>query len=311
MKYIVTGGAGFIGSHIVEKLLDENNEVICIDNFSTGKIENISHHTANPKCTIVDCDILSLDECSHYFSGVDGIFHEAAIPSVSRSVKNPLPSTKVNILGSVQVLFLAVKHDIKKVVLASSSSVYGDTKILPKTENMKLGPKSPYAVSKYAVEEYARVFQDIYGLKTVALRYFNVFGPRQDPKSEYAAVIPRFITGVLQSNPLIIYGDGTQTRDFTYVADVVSANIQAMQSDATGVFNVACNRQTSLLTLANEIMTLCENKVPITFDPPREGDIHDSLADITAANENFRYKPKYSLQEGLKETINYYQKIMG
>jgi len=215
-------------------------------------------------------------------------------------------TNEVNVGGTLNVLVAARDGGVRKVVYASSSSVYGDTPTLPKVEGMKPNPKSPYAVSKLAGEYYCRVFSEVYGIKTVALRYFNVFGPRQDPESQYAAVIPRFITRILSGQPPIIYGDGTQTRDFTYVKDVVQANVKAMESNAEGVFNVAYNQRISLLSLVDIIAGETGVKVNPVFEPPRPGDIHDSQADISAAQKAFGYAPEYTVRSGLKETIAWY-----
>ena len=237
---------------------------------------------------------------------MEGVVQQAAIPSVPRSIKNPVATNEVNVHGTLQVLVAAKDSGVKKVVYASSSSVYGDTPALPKVEGMTPNPKSPYAVSKVAGEYYCRVFSEVYGIKTVALRYFNVFGPRQDPESQYAAVIPRFITRTLAGQPPVIYGDGTQTRDFTYVKDVVQANVKAMESDAQGVFNVAYNQRISLLSLVDIIAEETRMKVNPVFEPPRPGDIHDSQADISAAQKAFGYPPEYTVRSGLKETIAWY-----
>ena len=251
--------------------------------------------------------ITDLSLLKKLFEGADGVFHEAAITSVPRSVKDPLPTNEVNITGTLNVLLAAKEAGVRKVVFASSSSVYGDTPVLPKTESMTPSPLSPYGVSKLTGEQYCRVFSDLYGLETVALRYFNVFGPRQDPKSGYSAVIPKFITRILKHESPIIYGDGEQTRDFTYVQDVVQANIRAMRSSARGIFNVAYCQQISLNSLASLIMEITGITVPILYEPPRPGDILDSLADIRAAEHELGYAPDYSVKTGLEETITWYQ----
>lgn len=302
MKYIITGGAGFIGSHIAECLAPKH-EVIVIDNLFSGKMENISSLPIKfEKGSITDLSFLK-----RIFEGVDGIFHQAAITSVPRSVKDPLPTNEVNISGTLNVLLAAKEMNVRKVVFASSSSVYGDTPVLPKTETMTPNPLSPYGISKLTGEQYCRVFSELYGLQTVALRYFNVFGPRQDPKSEYSAVIPKFITRILKNESPTIYGDGEQTRDFTFVKDVVQANIKAMESNAQGIFNVAYCKRISLNDLASLIMEITGNTVPILYDPPRAGDIRDSLADIQNAEKQLRYKPDYTVKTGLQETVQWYQ----
>jgi UDP-glucose 4-epimerase len=241
---------------------------------------------------------------------VDGIFHEAAIASVARSVNNPVATNETNVTGTLNVLMAARDAGVKKIVYASSSSVYGDTPTLPKTESMCPCPKSPYAVSKHAGEEYLRVFSELYGLKTLSLRYFNVFGPRQDPQSDYAAVIPKFITRILARQRPVIYGDGTQTRDFTYVKDVAEANVKAMESSAEGVYNIAYGQQIDLNSLADLIMSITGIMTTPIYEPPRPGDIHDSLADSSRARDMFGYNPRYTVKTGLQETIQWYQDRM-
>ena len=304
MKYIVTGGAGFIGSHITEALVGKH-EVIVVDDLFSGKTHNLAEFQDSIqfiKGTITDLPLMR-DICE----GADGIFHEAAIASVPRSIKNPITTNEANINGTLNVLVAAKDGGVKKVVFASSSSVYGDTPTLPKREDMEPHPLSPYAVSKLAGEQYLRVFSEIYGIQTVSLRYFNVFGPRQDPQSEYAAVVPKFITKIQNHQSPTIFGDGTQTRDFTYVKDVVQANIRAMESTAQGVFNIAYCQRIDLNMLAKTIMEITGIPVPIIYEPPRKGDIRDSLADITRAKSGFNYAPEYTVKTGLMETIQWYQ----
>ncbi len=305
MKVVVTGGAGFIGSNLAEELL-KKHEVTVIDNLSTGRIENL--HRILDKINFIEGSITDLDLLKEAFSGSYGVFHQAAIPSVQRSVDNPLATNEANVEGTLKVLVAARDCKVQKVVFASSSSAYGDTPTLPKKEDMKPSPKSPYAISKLAGEYYCRVFSEVYGLKTTCLRYFNVYGPRQDPKSEYAAVIPRFITRVLSNSPPVIYGDGNQTRDFTFVKDVAKANILAMHSSAEGVFNIACGRRMSLNELAGKIMQITGIKLDPIYDAPRQGDVRDSLADISAARKEFGYEPDFDLDCGLEETIKWFGK---
>lgn len=302
MKYVITGGAGFIGSHIAEKL-SKNHEVIIVDNLFSGKKTNIESLPVELK----EGSITDLSFLMEVFEGVDGVFHQAAITSVPRSVKSPLPTHEVNCTGTLNVLLAARDCGVKKVVCASSSSVYGDTPVLPKIETMIPCPLSPYGISKLTGEHYARVFSELYGLQTVSLRYFNVFGPRQDPQSEYAAVIPKFITRILRKESPVIYGDGTQTRDFTFVKDVVQANIRAMESSAEGIFNIAYQDRIDLNTLAAMIMDIIGILVPIMYGLPRPGDIHDSLADVRKAKESFGYKPKYTVRTGIEETIEWFR----
>ncbi|MFA4826202.1 MAG: SDR family oxidoreductase [Methanoregula sp.] len=310
MKYLVTGGAGFIGSHITDNLLACGHEVIILDNFFSGRKENISHLEDNSKIHIINGSITDPATLKTACESVDGIFHEAAIASVARSVNNPVATNEANISGTLNVLVAARDAGVKKVLFASSSSVYGDTPTLPKRESMCPSPKSPYAVSKHAGEEYLRVFSELYGLKTLSFRYFNVFGPRQDPKSDYAAVIPKFITRILAHERPIIYGDGTQTRDFTYVKDVAAANVRAMESSAEGVCNIAYGQQIDLNSLANMIMNLTGIETSPVYEPARPGDIHDSLADSTRAREAFGYSPAYTVKTGLQETVQWYKDRM-
>jgi len=308
MKYIITGGAGFIGSHIADALASRGDEVIILDNLFSGRMENIRHLLDSRKVTFVQGSITDPDLLEKTFLGADGIFHEAAITSVPRSVKDPAASNEANVTGTLQVLVAAQKCGVGKILYASSSSVYGDTPVLPKREDMVPNPKSPYAVSKLTGEYYLKVFQDLYGIETVSLRYFNVFGPRQDPNSEYSAVIPKFITKVLRRESPVIYGDGSQTRDFTYVRDVVQANLRAMDGSAQGIFNVACGNRISLTDLARTIMGIIGEDLSLKFDPPRPGDIHDSLADSSKAQKAFGYAPEYTVKTGLAETIQWYQR---
>lgn len=307
MRFVVTGGAGFIGSHIAEALANRGDEVVIVDNLFSGKLENIRHLTDRPTVTFIHGSIDDPSLLQNVCTNADGIFHEAAITSVPRSVKDPLASNEANITGTLNVLFAAQKCGVKKIVYASSSSVYGDTPTLPKEEEMIPNPKSPYAVTKLTGEYYLKVFYDLYGMDTVSLRYFNVFGPRQDPHSEYSAVIPKFITKILNHKSPVIYGDGSQTRDFTYVKDVVQANIRAMDRSAQGIFNVAYGDRISLLELAHLIMENLGEERQILFEPSRSGDIHDSLAAIAAAQNAFGYAPQYTVKTGLKETIRWYQ----
>jgi UDP-glucose 4-epimerase len=308
MKYIVTGGAGFIGSHIVEELVKQQHEVVIFDNLFSGKIENIQPFLKKKNVTFMQGSITDLSLLKKICKGVDGIFHEGAIASVPRSIANPLATNEANVTGTLNVLIAARDCGVRKVLFASSSSVYGNTPTLPKREDMTPNPLSPYAVSKLTGEYYLKVFSELYGFRTLSLRYFNVFGPRQDPKSEYAAVIPRFITKILGHESPTIFGDGKQTRDFTYVKDVVQANIRAMESDAQGVFNVAYCKRIDLNELASLIMEITGITIPVVYEPSRTGDVRDSLADITRAQEAFGYAPEYTVKTGLRETITWYQK---
>jgi UDP-glucose 4-epimerase len=303
---LISGGAGFIGSNLAEKLAQDNTVVI-VDDFSTGNRRNLSGLGKMPNVTCVESSILNLDVLTDVCKGVDFVFHEAAIPSVPRSIANPLASNQANITGTLNMLLAARDNRVKKVVFASSSSVYGDTPVLPKVETMGPNPMSPYALTKLAGEHYCHLFSQLYGLPTIALRYFNVYGPRQDPASQYSAVISKFIAMVDRGEAPTIFGDGTQKRDFTYVSDVVQANILAAESDATGVANVG----TGITTSVNEVAQLIIKSIgsgslsPLHL-PPRKGDVKDSLADISKARA-FGYSPRFSLAEGLAETIRAYR----
>jgi UDP-glucose 4-epimerase len=305
MNYLVTGGAGFIGSNLVKSLMNYGN-VTVIDNLSTGNIKNIQSYINNKKITFEKINITNLTQIKQYFQGIDYVFHLAAIPNVGRSVDDPLRSHEANATGTLNVLIAARDNDVKKIIYSSSSSVYGDTPELPKKETMKPNPLSPYAVTKLTGEHYCNVFSEIYGLKTVSLRYFNVYGPNQEPHSEYSAVIPNFITKILRDERPTIYGDGNQTRDFTYVKDVVNANLLAIQNDSDGVFNIAGGKRISINELFKKISSTLGKDIQPVYDKPREGDIRDSLADISKAKKYLGYEPDYNLSKGLEETIEWY-----
>ncbi|MFA4835675.1 MAG: SDR family oxidoreductase [Dehalococcoidia bacterium] len=305
-RAIVTGGAGFIGSHLAEELAKRSYHVSIIDNLSTGKMKNIEKILSTGKVEFSQGNITDLPLLDKLFQGVDYVFHQAAIPSVPRSIENPQASNETNITGTLNVLLAARNNGIKKVVYASSSSVYGDTPTLPKREDMPPNPQSPYAVTKLAGEYYCQVFQRVYGLATACLRYFNVFGPKQDPDSQYAAVVPKFISRISKGYPPIIFGDGEQTRDFTFIKDVVEANILAAESDATGIFNIGGGHQISINTLAKLVIdSMGKNMEPI-HQETRSGDVKHSLADIGRAMA-FGYDPRWRLEEGLRETIRSFQ----
>jgi UDP-glucose 4-epimerase len=299
---VVTGGAGFIGSNIAEEL-STDNEVIVIDDLSSGRIQNIQHLTKRSNVSFVQGSITDLSLLQKAFAGADYIFHQAALASVPMSIDDPLRTNEVNIIGTLNVLVTARDCHVKKVVFASSCAIYGDTPSLPARENLPPNPLSPYAVTKATGEQYCSVFRHVYGLPTVCLRYFNVYGPRQDPKSEYAAVVPKFITAALASKLLTIFGDGKQTRDFVFVKDVVSANVSAAQADFAGAFNIGSGRQTSVIELANLVLKLTGRDVAPLYHPPKAGEIRHSFADISRASE-FGYSPKHNLEEGIKKTIS-------
>lgn len=301
---VVTGGMGFIGSHLTERLLEEN-EVTVIDNESTGKIDNISHLLDHKNLTVIKGSIVDLN-LTEIFKGKDYVFHLAAIPSVPRSVKDPFSSNNSNVTGTLNVLITAKDAGIKKVIFSSSSSVYGDTPTLPKREDMPINPMSPYAITKATGEMYCKVFQELYGLPTVCLRYFNVFGPRQDPNSQYAAVIPKFITAIHNDENPVIFGDGEQSRDFTFVKNVVDANILSCESDKTGIFNIACGRRITINQLVDYINEILGKEIKSVYADPRPGDIKHSLADISRAR-GFGYNPKDEFKEELDKTIEWFK----
>ena len=302
-KVVVTGGAGFIGSNLADKLIDRGYGVTIIDNLSTGKLSNLDSAIASGKAEFVRGNITNLALLQKTFSGADYVFHQAALPSVPRSINDPKTSHNINITGTLNVLIAARDNSVKKVIYASSSSVYGDTPTLPKVEDMSPNPLSPYAVTKLTGEYYCSVFNNVYDLKTVCLRYFNVYGPRQDPNSPYAAVIPLFLNSILAGESPVIYGDGEQTRDFTFVGDVADANILAAERDATGIFNLGNSQRITINELVNRIIDFVGNKsVKPDYRETRPGDIVHSLADISKAKA-FGYNPKYNMENGLKETL--------
>jgi UDP-glucose 4-epimerase len=306
-NYLVTGGAGFIGSNIVKTLLEKGESVRVVDDLSTGKRINIEPFLS--KIDFVQASLTDYDICLKTVESMDYILHQAAIPSVPRSVENPIRSNDANVTATVNLLTAAKNKKIKRLVYAASSSVYGDIKISPKVETLKPQPRSPYAVSKLAGEYYCRAFFDCYGLETVSLRYFNVFGPNQDPTSQYSAVIPRFITCILRDEQPPVYGDGAQSRDFTYVENNVRANLLACTApQAAGeMMNIACGDSTSLLDLIRLINEILGKNVKPLFHPPRSGDVKHSLADIAKAKEILGYETVVPFNEGLKRTIQWYQ----
>ncbi len=307
---LVTGGAGFIGSHVIDRLLAEHHSVVCLDDLSTGKKNNMDGFAAHPEFEFVLGDIrnYALVESILQRRRITHISHQAARGSVPKSIEDPLLTSDINVQGTLQVLKAAKEQGIEKVVLAISSSIYGDTPELPKHEGMPYNPKSPYAVSKAAAEMYARTFQTLFGLQSCTLRYFNVYGPRQDPNGAYAAVIPKFIQASLAGEPLSIFGDGKQTRDFTYVQDVVQANFLALfDKNATGAFNIACGNRISVNELAETVNQLTGSSSIIGYLPSRKGDITDSLAATEKAAKTFGFHSRYALQEGLSATVKWFR----
>lgn len=309
MKYLVTGGAGFIGSNIVSELLAQGYEVRVLDNFATGKRENILPLMKNEKMTMIEGDLRSFHTVRAAVKGVDYILHQGALPSVPRSINDPITSNDVNILGTLNILEAAKEFGVKRVVCASSSSIYGNSETLPKIEVMPVNPLSPYALTKYAQERYCQIFTEIYGLETVSLRYFNVFGPNQDPTSQYSAVIPKFIRLIMAGKEPVIYGDGTQSRDFTFVENNVWANIQAcVAPDAAGkVINVACGERYTLIQLVEKINEILGTNVEPLFEPDRAGDVKHSLAGIEKAKKLLDYEVRVDFEEGLRRTIQYFK----
>jgi UDP-glucose 4-epimerase len=309
-NYLVTGGAGFIGSNLVEALASQGHAVRVLDNFSTGKRENLADQAG--QIDLVEGDLTVLDDVRAAVRDIDTVFHLGAIPSVPRSIEDPLGSNDSNVNATLHVLVAARDAAVRRVVFASSSSIYGDQdEEIAKVETMRAQPISPYGVAKMAAEQYCQVFYLAYGLETVSLRYFNVFGPRQDPQSMYAAVVPKFITALLDGRPPTIYGDGEQTRDFTYVGNVVAANVLAATAPAGQVagqvFNIAAGRQTSLNTLIDMLQEITGQAVTPVYDDPRPGDIKHSLADISKAHRQMGYEPPISFLEGLRLTVEWYR----
>ncbi|MDI3541357.1 MAG: UDP-glucose 4-epimerase [Candidatus Methanomethylophilaceae archaeon] len=307
-KVMVTGAAGFIGSNISMRLINEGYSVVGIDNFITGDKKNIVELLKEEEFTFSEGDINDIEMLREKMEEVSYVLHQAAIPSVPRSIADPLASNRANIDGTLSVLAAARDCEVEKLVFASSSAVYGKSEDLPIKETSIPNPLSPYALNKLTGEIYCRLFYELYGLKTTSLRYFNVFGPRQNPSSDYAAVIPKFISSIANDEAPVIYGDGTQIRDFVYVEDVVTANIRAMKSGAVGEYNIASGRRTSIVELAEQINEILGKEIQPRFDSPREGDIKYSLADISKAKETFGYCPRFSLEEGLKRTAEWFSR---
>jgi UDP-glucose 4-epimerase len=301
---LVTGGAGFIGSNLVEALLERGDDVRVLDNYSTGSRANLA--SLGRDVEVVEGDLRSYERVHTAVRGVELVFHQGALGSVPRSVQDPLTSTAVNVEGTVNVLLAARDEGVRRVVAASSSSVYGDGGQFPRVETQSPDPISPYAVAKLAAERFCVSFTRVYGIETVALRYFNVFGPRQDPTSQYAAVVPKFIRAVADGEPVTIHGDGEQSRDFTYVENIVEANLQA--ADARGaegrVLNIAAGSSQTVNTLAATIGRLLARDVERTYGPAQAGDVRESWADVGAAREAIGYEPKVSFEEGLQRTID-------
>jgi nucleoside-diphosphate-sugar epimerase len=310
-KMVVTGGAGFIGSNLAEHLWNLGYSVIVIDNLSTGREQNLAgwKEKAGDRFQFLQTDINETDQLRSAFDGVSYVFHLAAIPSVARSVENPAATQASNINGTLSVLTAARDAGVKRVIAASSSSIYGDEVNLPKRENRIGRCLSPYALSKFVTEEYCRLFYQLYGLETVSLRYFNVFGPRQNPKSEYAAVIPRFSTSLLAGEQPVVFGDGEQSRDFTYIANVIDANWKAATTPGVAgeAFNIGCGIQTSLNQLIDKISGILGCEIKPKYEAARKGDVRHSLADIGKAEKLLGYIPAVSLETGLRHALDWYR----
>ncbi len=305
--YLVTGGAGFIGSNLVHELLRRGETVRVLDNFSTGRRSNLADVYGD--IDLVEGDLRSSESCRQATKGVDVVLHQGALPSVQRSVSDPFTSHDTNATATMNLLVAARDAGVKRFVYASSSSVYGDSPTMPKQEEMIPRPKSPYAVAKLAGEHYCRIFYELYGLETVCLRYFNVFGPYQDPTSHYSAVIPLFIRAMMAGKAPTIYGDGTQSRDFTFVANNVHANLLAARQPGMGgqIFNIACGQRYSLLDLMDALNEILGTAIEPTFDHSRRGDVKHSLADIGRAQEMLGYTVQVDFLEGLRRTAAWYR----
>ena len=302
---LVTGGAGFIGSNIVAELVRQKKRVRVLDNFATGRRENLIPFGKDVE--LIEGSLTDLETVRLAVRGVDVVFHQAALPSVPRSIDQPINCNEVNIGGTLNVFVASKDEGVRRVIIASSSSVYGNTEVQPKDEGMSLRPLSPYAVSKLAGESYASVFSRVYGLQTVALRYFNVFGPRQNPHTQYAAVIPRFIKAMSRGERPVIYGDGLQSRDFSYVENVVQANLLAAEAPSVGgeLMNIACGEAHSLLNLVEILNRLLGTNISPVFEPARKGEVLHSLASISRAHRLLGYKPSVLWEEGLKRTLDW------
>ncbi|MBI4155911.1 MAG: SDR family oxidoreductase [Candidatus Zambryskibacteria bacterium] len=307
-KYLVTGGAGFVGSNIVKKLLENKENVRVLDNLSTGKIENIKPYF--DKIEFIEGDFTDLEIAKNAVKGIDYVLHQGAIPSVPRSIDDPIKTNNSNILGTLNMLIASRDSGVKRFVYASSSSAYGDSPIMPKVESMNVAPKSPYAIQKLTAEQYCQIFHKIYGLETVCLRYFNVFGPNQDPESVYSAVIPLFIKKMIKGESPIIYGDGNTSRDFTYVDNNIDANLKACSASkkcAGEVINIACGYEMSLNELVEKINKLLKTNIKPIYKEERKGDVKHSLADVAKAKRFLGYEPIISFEDGLQKTIEFYK----
>jgi nucleoside-diphosphate-sugar epimerase len=302
-RYLVTGGAGFIGSHIVRRLVSEDQLVRVVDNFSTG--HSVHLKDVRDSIEFVEGDLADEQVSDEAVRDVTYVLHQAAVPSVQRSVCDPVATNRSNVTATLNLLESCRKAGVRRLVYAASSSAYGDTEVLPKTEEMPANPLSPYALQKFVGERYCKLYYDLYGLETVSLRYFNVFGPNQDPYSDYSAVIPKFITKILAKEPITVYGDGEQSRDFTYVENVVEANFLALRSIAApgNVCNVGCGEKVTLNELIRLLESILDIKAQVNYTAPRAGDVRHSLADLGSARRILGYEPKVMVKEGLRRTV--------
>ena len=313
---LVTGGAGFIGSNLCEALLEKGNKVVCLDNFATGKRENVAHLSADDNFTLIEGDIRKLEDCLKASQGVDYVLHQAALGSVPRSIKDPITSNDVNVSGFLNMLVASRDNGVKRFVFAASSSTYGDSESMPKVEDVIGKPLSPYAITKYVNELYADIFSKTYGLETIGLRYFNVFGRKQDPNGAYAAVIPKFVSQLMKGESPVINGDGNYSRDFTYIDNVIQANLLSLvttnEKAINTIYNVAYgdrNTLNDLMGYLKEYLSEFDSKilnVDVIYGPNRVGDIPHSHASVDKAKENLNYNPQFSLQQGLKESVKWY-----
>jgi UDP-glucose 4-epimerase len=306
-RVLVTGGAGFIGSHIVRRLCGDGQKVRVADNLSTGKEERLK--ALGPSIEFMRVDLADAAAADAVVKGMNYVVHQAAVPSVQRSVQDPVGTNRSNVTATLNLLESCRKRKVRRFVYAASSSAYGDTEVLPKREDMTPHPLSPYALQKLVGERYCKLYSDLFGLETVSLRYFNVFGPSQDPTSEYSAVIPKFATRLLAGKPLTVYGDGEQSRDFTYVDDVVEANLLALKAPrAVGmVFNVGCNNRITLKQLIRLLEEILNVRAEVKYLPARPGDVRHSLAGIELAREYLGYEPQVTVKEGLRRTVKWFQ----
>ncbi|MEH0158131.1 SDR family oxidoreductase [Limibacter armeniacum] len=317
---LVTGGAGFIGSNLIERLLEQDNKVVCLDNFSTGKRENVSSFLNNPNFQLIEGDIRNPEDCQKAVEGVEFVLHQAALGSVPRSINDPKTTNDVNITGFLNMLTAAKDAGVRRFVYAASSSTYGDHPGLPKVEDRIGNPMSPYAITKYVNELYAKVFSDIYGIETIGLRYFNVFGRKQDAEGAYAAVIPKFVKAMIKGESPVINGDGYNSRDFTYIDNIIQVNQLAALTEnpdaVNTVYNVACGENTNLNELYEILVKYLEEFEPevkslkASYGPPRQGDVKHSLASIDKAKELLGYQPSHTFEEGIRESVHWYWKYL-